>query len=236
MKAVLGKTSFYENQKKRIEEFIKEPMLMLVLQYLPHLQLMPEEQDSTWAIIAVNLNNLVFKDSLKNNNGIDKREVYDSQMLTGVLVKEMFEKIFKSHIRRMIPGPEFDPTCFLKTRCDFLLHELYKLRSYDAEVLGKLGAERYEETQRKRFNEMMNEKLFLMESYLSSGEKDPKEALNIGEDTKQVLEQYKDSQDKIKLEIYEQELAKKNLRIEKLMEENKKLLELNHSLLERPHR
>lgn len=60
MKAVYNskkKSSFYKKERERIESRIDEPMLELVLQYLPHHQPTEQDQLETWEMVAIDLNN-----------------------------------------------------------------------------------------------------------------------------------------------------------------------------------
>lgn len=60
--------SFYEKEQKKIKSLIKEPLLELILKFLPHLQPTIQIKDDTWEIVAIELTNLRYSEILNSNN------------------------------------------------------------------------------------------------------------------------------------------------------------------------
>ncbi|ODV79327.1 uncharacterized protein CANTADRAFT_6468 [Suhomyces tanzawaensis NRRL Y-17324] len=223
--AVFGSksSSFYKKERQRIAAIIEEPLLIQVVQHLPHLQLTVEEQESKWEIVAINVNNYQFTKAFEQENA---KEHIEFPTLNGLYLKEMFEGLEQNFKRqmdirdreRMFPNSsETDAIQYCNTRSEFLLYELHRLKGYDAKVLADLGKEQYEKEQRARFEKSLQAP--------QGGD------YEVDEDTKKLIDEFKDALEKIRLEAYEKELTKKKKRVDQLMSENKRLLELNHDLL-----
>lgn len=214
MKALysINKKSFYKKEQERIEALIEVPLLELVLQYLPHFQITQEEQDATWEIIAINLNKYQYQAALDSSkDGVD-----EVATLSGHYIKEIYDKLqlkFNSRyaiLEQMLAQPGTLVKRELETRSEHILHELSLLKGFDIEVMAKLSKERYENQQRAKFTRRM-------------GKED--------EEVSESLKLHQGNVDHNKLQMIEQELDKKNKRIDHLGDENKKLLELNHELI-----
>jgi hypothetical protein len=202
--------SYYRNEKERLKKLIEEPLLELVLQHLPHLQIGKEQQDNAWEIIAIKINNQLIKDNFEAINNIPT--------LNGLFVKDIYESSMKE-FKRGIPF-NYEQTGDIEmvrrgltTRKQRLLLEIFIMLSYDIEVMAKLAKEHYEESQRKIFQHMM------------SPEK-------IDYNPENLLDQFQQNHDNVKLQVFEEELEKRAKKIQQLVDENKQLLELNHELLE----
>lgn len=193
-----GKSSFFQKEKDRVEELIKDQLLLSVLQHLPHLQLTKSEQDDIWEIVAIDI----------STNFTKSIEEFP---LNGLFMKEIFDKLYKNFTHKFqdigIMMSDDMIKNRIKDRNDFILFEIFKLRNFDLAIMSKLSQERYEASQRKRFDKDQDF------------------------DTKKLLDKYSDKKTVVTLDVLEKELEKKNKKLETLVEENKRLLELNHELL-----
>jgi len=202
--------SYYRNEKERLKKLIEEPLLELVLQHLPHLQIGKEQQDNTWEVIAIKINNQLIKENFEAMN--------DVPTLNGLFVKDIYEGSMKE-FKRGIPfnyeqhGDIEMVRRGLTSRKQHLLLEIFLLLSYDIEVMAKLAKEHYEENQRKIFKHNMSPE---------TSEYNPEN----------LLEKFQQNHENVKLQVIEEELEKRAKKIQQLADENKQLLELNHELLE----
>lgn len=223
MKLFGSNKSFFDQERKRVEKLIKTPLLELVLEYLPHLQLSVQEQDDCWEIIAIKLNDIQFKEKIKLNI----KQMEELPTLSGAFVKELYFTIMKEFqmavsdfnmenriYRAEIVNPHSQQsTMFFAFRLpvkdayterdDIICCELFYMKALDVETKAKLAKERF-------YNNVKNGPQY----------------------TKQELERAKDDLDKSRLDDALKELEKLQKKIENLDRENKRLMELNLSLLE----
>lgn len=233
--------SFFRKEQERVEKLIKDPLLELILTHLPHLQSTVAEQEDTWEIVAIKVNSYPYE----TNTGEDT----EIPTLNGPYVKEVYGKLMKDFMLRCYylnrdsnvfqsnittdRNAALYTTAHLPVReiltlhADRILCELYYLKGYDVEVLTKLSKERYENSQRKtfedRFKAMTAEPADEGAKYSAGG-------------TATQLQNLKAQQEKQKLQDIEKELSKLQLKVEQLNLENKRLLELNHELVEEMQR
>lgn len=197
--------SFFQKEQDRIEELIKDQLLQLVLQYLPHLQLTKSEQDDVWEIVAIEMTNIMISEKFDNLD--------DIPTLSGMFMKQIFDKCMKNFTHKYqdigFMMSEDMIRNRIKDRTEFILFEIYKLRNFDLQVMSKLSQERFEQHQRDSFDNKAD-KVY---------------------DPSKLLKQFQVNHENIKLEIFEKELDKRSKKIDQLAEENKRLLELNHELL-----
>lgn len=226
--------SFFRKEQARVESLIKEPLLELILTHLPHLQPSVAEQEDTWEIVAIKVNSYPY----------DTTTGEDAQIptLNGPYVKDVFDKLMKEFVLRSLyvrsnlmmyqvtlasdATSQLPVREALTLRVDRILCELFYLKGYDVEVLTKLSKERFENNQRKSFEER-----FKTMNAVHSDEKTDE----VGETVTQ-LHNLKVQQEKQRVQDYEKELAKLQQKVEQLKSENKRLLELNHELLEEMQR
>lgn len=198
--------SFFRKEQERVEELIRDHLLLLVLEHLPHLQPTKAEQDDVWEIVAIEVANILLDENPGNKD--------DLPLLNGMFVKQIFENLEKQFCRRhhppgLIQSPESTLLSSFKDRNEHILQELYKLKGLDLKVLSKLSQERFEQIQRDKFNKNFDTKF----------------------NTKNILNSSKNHHENHKLELLEKELDKCHKKIDQLTEENKRLLQLNHDLL-----
>ncbi|CAH6718732.1 hypothetical protein CLIB1444_01S13300 [[Candida] jaroonii] len=223
MKLFGSNQSFFDQERKRVEKLIKTPLLELVLEYLPHLQLTVQEQDDCWEIIAIKLNDIQFKEKIKQNI----KDMEELPTLSGAFVKELFFTIMKEFqkavyyfnmenkiYRAEIANPHSQQSTMFfafqlpvkdayTERDDIICCELFYLKALDVETKAKLAKERF-------YNNVKNGVDF----------------------TKQELERTKVDSDSGRLNEALEELKRLHKKIENLDRENKRLMELNQSLLE----
>lgn len=223
MKAVYNskkKSSFYKKERERIESRIDEPMLELVLQYLPHHQPTEQDQLETWEMVAIDLNNYQLSKTL---NTTRDDEIDEVPTLTGLYIKEIYQarqdKFDEILLQKKFMGTQAVKYGFTK-KTDLILYELNELNGCGVELLAKVSLENLENRLRARY--------FPKSAHTANGTETTEE---VYKDTPTSLQEHKDNLQKLKLEIYEQELSKKNKRISQMENENKKLLDLNHDLL-----
>lgn len=221
-----GDTSFYNKERKRVTEIIRLPLLEYVLQYLPHLQLTQKLQDDLWEMIAIKLNTHQFKTSLQHSLGETMEEL---PTLNGIFIKEIFETIMEKFVnnisvvnssKRIYYNGLFESSgnnsaiqyvAFrlpvihaYDTKEDQLCCELFYMKNLEVEVKAKRARDSF-------IDQVTNHDLV---------------------DSSKQLHDVKSNLENEKLEVCLQELKKKDLRIEYLNEENKRLMELNQQLLE----
>lgn len=223
MKLFGSNQSFFDQERKRVEKLIKTPLLELVLEYLPHLQLTVQEQDDCWESIAIKLNDIQFKEKIKQNI----KDMEELPTLSGAFVKELFLTIMKEFqkavyyfnmenkiYRAEIANPHSQQSTMFfafqlpvkdayTERDDIICCELFYLKALDVETKAKLAKERF-------YNNVKNGVDF----------------------TKQELERTKVDLDSGRLNEALEELKRLHKKIENLDRENKRLMELNQSLLE----
>ena len=193
-------------------------MLELVLQYLPHHQ--PTEQDllDTWEMVAIDLNNYQLNNTL---NTTRDDEIAEVPTLTGLYIKEIYQaRQDKFDDNFLFVGTHAVKYKFTK-KADLILYELNQMNGRGVELLAKVSLENLENRLRARY--------FPKSAHTANGTETTEE---VYKDTATSLQEHKDDLQKLKLEIYEQELSKKNKRISQMETENKKLLDLNHDLLQ----
>ncbi|WEJ95878.1 hypothetical protein PSN45_003409 [Yamadazyma tenuis] len=244
MKSIFGSKSFYEQERDKIKEDLKLPLLELVLEYLPHVQESIKEQEDSWELIAIKLNDHRFVDAIrggtsshpkgsKTKNNSREFNLSELPMLSGVFVKELFESIMREfedgvpqynwnhriyRTRVVVPADghqdgsiyyafNFPVKEAYSQREDLICTELFYLKGIDVETKAKISKDKLI----RRITEQESEK-----------------TLRIAED----LNQARISTNDKRLEACIEELKKKDLRIETLDRENKRLMELNQTLLE----
>lgn len=233
-----GKHSFFDLERKKIENFLKLPLLELVLEYLPHLQLTIQQQDDLWEMIAIKLNNHQFVESfLKSTNSKvkDPELILPDELptLNGVFVKELFEKIMSSFEKRVesvnrnrniyknnvvVSNNNQQGTMYMTFNFpvkeaysspeDIICCELFYMKSLAVDTKAEISRQ-------KLIDNIKN-----------------KSMEQIHQDIKHELEKVKNDQQRVKLETCLLELDRKNQRIETLDKENKRLMELNQALLD----
>ncbi|EMG45458.1 hypothetical protein SBY92_000345 [Candida maltosa Xu316] len=243
--------SFYEQEQKKIKNAIKLPLLELVLKFLPHLQPTIQAKDDTWEIVAIQLTNLRYseilankpspntaKGSKKSNGNNVVEEIESIPELNGIYVRDYYEELFanfKKNIVFMINlnrsenlqgRPGNDMGYLIKDRGDALLYELYKLEYKDIELISKISSETLEDKLRKHL-----EKLYKVSENGDAMDQD--EEVDDGIlDSKELLEHYRNSSVRDKNKMLQDQIVKQDKKLEQLKDENQRLLELNHELLE----
>ncbi|RCK64496.1 hypothetical protein Cantr_00356 [Candida viswanathii] len=252
--------SFYEKEQRKIKSLIKEPLLELILKFLPHLQPTIQAKDDTWEIVAIELTNLQYSEVLKSQNSAKSRnslsssssagalamkkpvtsnvvdEIEAMPQLNGIYVREYFEELFKEfkrtyYFRLSINAsettdgrPRRDMQYVVKDRCDAILYELFKLEYKDLELIAKIGQEKLEANYRKQLD-----KLYNVTGHDENGVGDEVDDGIL--DSKELLEKYKKGLSVIKNQLLQDEIVKKDKKLQQLKDENQRLLELNHELL-----
>ncbi|CAK7905719.1 hypothetical protein CAAN3_08S02190 [[Candida] anglica] len=210
--------SFYKNEQKRIEALIKEPLLELVLQYLPHLQVGgATNREDVWEVVAMKLNTHRVAATLESRDNRDNR-TDEIPIFSGRYVADVFKKLideYSTKVRRSSLGHECNAEAARmkersSDRVDALLYELYILRYYDVEVMAKLSKERLEECAKE-----------IIYGDTNGGPTTTKDVLAAAKEQSAIDER----------ELYEAKLAQKMAQLDKLTEDNKRLLDLNHELL-----
>lgn len=212
--------SFYEKEQSRIKELIKQPLLELTLQHLPHLQSSKSSRQDVWEIVATKLNTYAYEQSLNPSEKIDEIPI-----LSGIFVEEIYNTLLDKFTKKLPylnyngalvkAPPQRD---WYTERTDRLLCELCLTSGYDIELMAKLGKEKLENDLRRATEET--------------------ETANVEEDgvaspsTSNALQREKEKQLEKRIALLEQKLEEKNSQLEKLTNENKRLLELNHDMLE----
>ena len=249
--------SFYEKEQKKIKSLIKEPLLELTLKFLPHLQPTIQAKDDTWEIVAIELTNLQYSkvlNSQKNpksrtssssssigmRNSVSSNVIDDIEsmpQLNGIYVREYFEELFKEFKKvyffqlsvnrsEALQGRPMNQLGYVvKDRCDAILHELYKLEYSDLHLMAKIGQEKLEEKYRKQMDKLYN----------ISGENGNALEDDIDDgilDSKELLEKYRHALSIVKNQMLQDEIIKKDKKLQQLKDENQRLLELNHEFLE----
>lgn len=249
------KNSFFKKEQERIESLIKESLLELVLQYLPHLQSTIEQQNDVWEIIAMKLNGRQFTSAL-SASGSATNEVEEIATLNGPYIREVYSKLMEDFLLRVYSinrnghvykseyarPPDGGPAPVgyaafslpvkevLTERTDRILCELFYLKGYDIEVMSKLSKERFEMQQRAEFKKQLSDYRGVEKDTTNIPNSEAK-AEEENENTNDVLEKVKESLGREKLDMYEKEFNKKTKKVDQLSIENKRLLELNHELV-----
>lgn len=261
--------SFYEKEQKKIKSLIKEPLLELILKFLPHLQPTIQIKDDTWEIVAIELTNLRYSEILNSNNnntnnnkngksrtlsssssslsssGISIKkpvtsnvvdEIESMPQLNGIYVREYFEELYKEFKKvyyfqlsvnrsEALHGRPMNELGYVaKDRCDAILYELLKLEYKDVELMSKISQEKLEEKYRKQLDKLYN----------VSNEEENVVKDDINDEileSKELLEKYKQGLSIIKNQLLQDEIVKKDKKLQQLKDENQRLLELNHELL-----
>ncbi|CAX43160.1 conserved hypothetical protein [Candida dubliniensis CD36] len=175
--------------------------------------------------------------------------------LNGIYVRDYFEELFnkfKSDFQFSIAmnrpdtldgsrSGNFMMANIIKDRSDALLYELYRLEFKDIELISKLSQEHLENKLRKQLN-----KLYKIPSHSQFHDDDKRqdghgddndEEVKDGKydaifDSQELLEKYKTGSVNNKNQMLQDEISKKDKKLEQLKVENQRLLELNHELLE----
>ncbi|RCK57879.1 hypothetical protein Cantr_06140 [Candida viswanathii] len=244
--------SFYEKEQKKIKSLIKEPLLELILKFLPHLQPTIQAKDDTWEIVAIELTNLQYSEVLKSQNSAKSRnslssssssgamtmkklvtsnvvdEIEAMPQLNGIYVREYFEELFKefkkTYYFHLSINARRGMQYVVKDRCDAVLYELFKLEYKDLELIAKIGQEKLEANYRKQLD-----KLYNVTGHEENGVGDEVDDGIL--DSKELLEKYKKGLSVIKNQLLQDEIVKKDKKLQQLKDENQRLLELNHELL-----
>lgn len=221
-------SSFYKKELNKVKELVKEPLLELVIEHLPHLQATKKERDDAWEIIAIKLNKQLFKENFDKykKNPIDSPEIFT---LNGLVVSEIYEDLIKYiqvwdydiHQRQMRRIPA-------DSRITNMLQTLKLEEFYDIEVKMKLSKERFEEVQRKKYADSDFDVDSAMKGYsIEQGSDGENENSSIAQELKKLKEHENDE----KIAILENELMAIQKRFDFIERENKRLLELNHQLI-----
>lgn len=226
-----GSKSFFDIERKKVEKLLKVPLLELVLEYLPHLQGDEQQEDDLWELISIKLNDYQFNSAVQGRN--EDLQVDEMPTLNGSFVKELFHKIMKT-FENEVQGFNWNNRIYrtnilmstdnrhqgsmyfafnlpvkeaYSEKDDLLCCELFYMKGLHVETRAQLARERFLATQRNP----------------PSREKKPTglELTNV----KAELEAYR-------LETCLEELQKRKQRIEQLNTENKRLMELNQTLLD----
>lgn len=211
--------SFYEIEQQKVRELIKEPLLLLVLEHLPHIQSSSKEQQDVWEIVATKLNTITYQDALSSkDNRADELPI-----LNGGFVQKVFDELMDAFTKvesqkyRVAPGGILEVSLpkreAFQLKSDRILCELFYLKHYDIEVIAKLSKENFERN---------------LKNKQQQGAED---LAQITTDTLLQLEKQKQLEQKLLL--LEEKLQKKDKQLEKLTNDNKALLELNHELISR---
>lgn len=204
--------SYYEKEQRRVQELIREPLLELVLELLPHLQRTASARLDVWEVVATRLHTLWYERAL-----LLKEKTDEIPVLSGQFVQEMYDRLmegFDARFNLSTQGPRghmhmVEPLLPLReqfsARGDRLLCELFYLRGYDVEVMAKLSRERLEQSQR-------------------AAEAGPGAGLVEAEQHRLLQHRFA---------LLERKLEEKERQLQKVMDENKRLLELNHELVQR---
>lgn len=226
IKSIFGNSkSFFDIERKKVEELLKVPLLELVLEYLPHLQDNEQDQDDLWELISIKLNDYQFSKSVTSKEGLELDEL---PTLNGSFVKELFSKImedFQNAVQNFNWTNRIYRTNILmstdnrqgsmyfafnlpvkeaySSKEDLLCCELFYMKSLNVETKAQLAKERFMQQKINPTSNSIQEDLTRAKSELESNQ----------------------------LESCLQELQLRNQRINQLNVENKRLMELNQTLL-----
>ena len=219
---MFSRDSYYKKEQKRIIEEVGELLLELVLQFLPHLQFHESARLDMWEVVAIKINNLRVSQQVAETRG-DIEKVEEIPLLNGLFVTELYEMMMKEWKQKHISlnphthqwtRPE-DIKASMSTHRDALLFQLYQLTGYGYEVMADLAKERLEASHR-----------FVYSKEFDGG--DDHEPTTLAE----LLAKHRNNQSDVKLELLEKELKKTQQKLALVEAENKRLLELNHELLQ----
>lgn len=214
------KKSYFKEQKKKVDELIRTPLLELVLIHLPHLQPNQRQQDDMWEVVAIKLNNTDFEER--------DAELVEVPTFNGFSVKKAYEELmasFKNSVRDVnkdvalhspgmtlnLQNPHIPVRELYTQRHNRILCELFFLSHYDVEVMANLAKERVEAQHKAAF-----EKHF-------GGDDESGAPV--------ALDRLVASSEKDKIQRLESRLEEKSKRIEFLENEIRRLLDLNHELV-----
>lgn len=227
MMKLFANKSFFDEERKKLKEVLKLPLLELVLEYLPHLQDTEREQDDTWEVIAIQLNGHQFNDAINPDKHSDtKYSIDELPLLNGVFVKELYQEYmasFESEVRRhnmekriyktrVIPSDGPDQSMYYAFNLpvkesysapeDIICTELFYLKTFKIETKANLSKQRLF----KKLTDPQTPQV----------------------DTLVVKQQVEND----KVEACLREIKRKDARIDNLDRENKRLMELNQTLLD----
>lgn len=220
---MFSRDSYYKKEQKRIIEEVGDLLLELVLQFLPHLQFHESARLDMWEVVAIKINNLRVSQQVAETRG-DIEKVEEIPQLNGLFVSELYEKMMKDwKLKHIFLNPHThqwtrpeDIKTNMSTHRDSLLFQLYQLTGYGYEVMADLAKEKLEESHRLMFNKEFN-----------GGDDNGPSTLG------ELLAKHRDNSSDVKLELLEKELKKAQQKLALVEAENKRLLELNHDLLQR---
>lgn len=249
----MGK-SFYAKEQEKIKALIKLPLLELVLKFLPHLQLTQKEKDDTWEIIAIQLTQIRFSESIAEKKSIE--EIEELPELNGMYIRDYFDEIYQEFLKTMqFRIAEWNQAEALgrrlpfwfnpKDRVDTILYQLYQLRGRDIEIMAMISLENLENTIRKKLDRELKIADHQRQGHdIKNNDKNNTKAVEVTDatatddgdvdtvfDSSELVEEYRKSLEKQKNDILRQELIRMDKRLQQLTQENKRLLELNHDLL-----
>lgn len=230
MKSIFGNNkSFFDIERKKVENLLKIPLLELVLEYLPHLYDDQQEEDDLWEMISIKLNDYQFNNTIK---GYEDLKLDELPTLNGSFVKELYEKImtaFENDVQAFNWSHRIYRTNILMStdnrhqgsmyfafnlpvkeayskKEDLLCCELFYMKSLNIETKSLIARDKFIQKQ-----------------------KAPKKPQ---EEKKEELAQAKAQLESKRLDTCLEELNKRDKKIDQLNHENKRLMELNQSLLD----
>lgn len=232
-----GKPSFYKEQQEQIRKLVAEDLLLLTLQYLPHLR--PQsQQDDYWELVAIKLNELLLlKRIAERHEEGSQTTLEDVTTMNGPLVREIFEnEMSKTTLfQRETHGPNAGLYYEIKPRDrkEYLAQELKRLQFYDVEIISDIAKGKLRE---------------VWENELQYRDATPKEQESTNENTgdegvsdteKQelrlrsspIVERARAALREKVIESLTEQINQRDQKMDKLAGEVKKLLELNHALV-----
>ncbi|CAN3371753.1 hypothetical protein DIURU_002967 [Diutina rugosa] len=219
---MFSRDSYYKKEQKRIIEEVGDLLLELVLQFLPHLQFHESARLDMWEVVAIKINNSRVSQQVAETRG-DIEKVEEIPLLNGLFVTELYEMMMKEWKQKHISlnphthqwtRPE-DIKASMSTHRDALLFQLYQLTGYGYEVMADLAKERLEASHR----------LVYSKEFDGGDDHEPTTSA-------ELLAKHRNNQSDVKLESLEKELKKTQQKLALVEAENKRLLELNHELLQ----
>lgn len=223
--------SFYKQQQDLIREELGEELLELTLKYLPHLQ-PQKQQNDYWELIAIKLNeHLALKRIEERRNENPQQSLDEIPTINGPRVKEIFEYEMKHTVLSIHAQPDKDSSSNFvvivpRERKPRIVHELRALWNYDVELL----AEKSKTKLRGSWDRYLEDEYREIESSAAKKEEDES-----GKNTQAELfvEKAREVLREKLIESLMGQISQRDKKIDKLSGEVKKLLDLNHALVER---
>ncbi|ODV97075.1 hypothetical protein PACTADRAFT_32571 [Pachysolen tannophilus NRRL Y-2460] len=190
--------SFYQQEEERKFNLIKLPLLQLTLENLPFAEFTVELEDDKWETVAVRINSLFPQENLT---------------YSGLYMKEKYEKLYKNFMGNykallmgQSPIPIILENFFLQqSEEDYYLYNIFKLQHYNVQVIAKLAQDNFEEEARRNF--IKNKTLLSSKIYKNN----------------ENYEKMGNTALISKIDYLQNELDKKDRKIEQLIQENKNL-------------